>query len=152
MKKITFPFALTLSFFFATFMLLGCSDPNAPKSREERIQSMIENINNTPEWIGGLKHDAEIKRKPLDSLVLEAATFMIDKEDAKSVPREARIEKVKKNMHETPEWLALLTKKAADAKMPLDSMMQHEASWMIDEEDGKHAQVAPAPAAPAPTK
>ena len=150
MKKLNFHFTtLHLFTLLVAFLLLVSftSCESGPKTREEKIQEMVENINNTPEWIGGLKNEAEAKKRPLDSLVLEAATFMVDKQDGGTLSHDERIDKVKKNIMATPDWLAGLKKSAETQKRPLDSVIVEAANWMLDEEDGKHAQ--PASAAPA---
>ncbi len=149
MKKLTFSFLLPICLGFAALSVLtGCED--GPKSREEKIKDMIEQINNTPEWIGGIKKDAEAQKQPLDSLVLKAATYMIDKEENKQLSREERIEKMKKNILANPEWIGGIKKDAETQKQPLDSLILKAATFMIDKEDGKYDNPpapAPAPAA-----
>ncbi len=149
MKKLTFSFLFPICLGFAILSTFTSCGEDGPKSREEKIKDMIEQINNSPEWIGGLKKDAEAQKQSVDSLVLKAAIYMIDKEEDKQLSREERIEKVRKSIVGTPEWLGNLTKEAATKKIPVDTMVLQAATFMIDKEDGKYDN-PPAAAAPAP--
>lgn len=55
---------------------------------------------------------------------------------------EERVKEVENKIRNTPEWLSSVEKKAKDMNMSLDSMIHKDASWMIDEEDGKHNNAA----------
>ena len=144
MKKSVFFFLITLTLGFSTTLLTGCSDPNAPKSREDLIKDMVQHINDTPDWIGGLKKEAEEKKVSLDTLVIRAATYMIDKDAVAVLPRAAKLEKIKKNILETPEWIGKLKKDAETKKVSVDSLVVETANYMLNVEEGKTALPAPA--------
>lgn len=146
MKKSVFFFLTALTLGFSTTLLTGCSDPSAPKSREELIKDMVQHINDTPDWIGGLKKEAEEKKVSLDTLVMKAAVYMIDKDALAALPRTAKLEKIKKNILGTPEWIGKLKKDAEVKKISIDSLVAETANYMLDVEEGKTAQPAPAPA------
>jgi hypothetical protein len=80
MKKSIFFSVFTLAFGFAT--LTGCGDdPNKPKTREERIAEIQENIRNTPDWLNSVKAKAEANKEQLDSMILKDAMWMVDDQD-----------------------------------------------------------------------
>jgi hypothetical protein len=80
MKKSIFLSVFTLALGFAT--LTGCgTDPNKPKTREERIAETQEAIRNSPDWLNAVKAKAEMNKIPLDSMILKDAVWMVDDQD-----------------------------------------------------------------------
>lgn len=124
-------FILLICIFFS------CNDPYAPITKEERIEGMIKNIRNTPEWITQLNKEAKEKGVALDSLVKKAAVFMIEQEDNRKKSRFQRIEEIKQEIQKTPEWIGSLRKEAEEKKLPLDSLINAAAGFMVDQQDGK---------------
>jgi hypothetical protein len=88
MKKSFFLAAFTLCIgSFITFT--GCSDPNAPKTTQERISEIEDQIRNSPEWLNQVKKKAEDNKVPLDTMIRKDATWMVDDQDGKHVPEAA---------------------------------------------------------------
>ena len=146
MKKVSI---LAVSLLTLSFLFFGCEDPSKPKTREQRIAEMVENIKNNPEWLGSLKKEAEEKKTNLDSVIIGNARFMIEKEDGKLAaqngapatpkkPRAERVAEVEKEIRSNPEWLATIKEKAEKGKVSLDSAIRDNAVFKVDEEDGKH--------------
>ncbi|GAL83221.1 hypothetical protein MYP_447 [Sporocytophaga myxococcoides] len=52
-------------------------------------------------------------------------------------PREYQILKVEANIKNSPEWLASVAKKALERNLPLDTMIRHDAIWILNETNGK---------------
>lgn len=149
MKKTTFFFGFASALLFSLSLLSfsACKDPNAPKSREEQIEEIVEKIKVTPEWLTQVKAKAEQNKQPLDSVMRNEAIFLVDKDVKKALPREQRIKDIVAKINGTPDWLAQMKKQAEEQKKPLDTIVLNNANWLIDEEDGKHApQPAPQPA------
>ncbi len=120
-----------------TMVFLNCNDPYAPITKEERIGDMMKNIRNTPEWIAQLKKEANEKGVSLDSLVKKAAVFMIEQEDNRKKSRFQRIEEIKQEIQKTPEWIGSLRKESEEKEVPLDSLINAAAVFMIEQQDGK---------------
>jgi len=118
-------------------VFLNCNDPYAPITKEERIGDMMKNIRNTPEWIAQLKKEANEKGVSLDSLVKKAAIFMIEQEDNRKKSRFQRIEEIKQEIQKTPEWIGSLRKESEEKEVPLDSLINAAAVFMIEQQDGK---------------
>ena len=80
MKKSIFLSVFTLALGCATLTSCG-TDPNKPKTREERIAEYEEKMRSTPEWLADIKRKAEERKTPLDSMIHKDAVFMVEGED-----------------------------------------------------------------------
>lgn len=74
-------------------------------------------------------------------------------EPAAEAPKtyEERVQEIESKIRNTPDWLALVDKKAKERNMSLDSMIHMDAVWTVDEADGKHKNLPPAAPAAADT-
>jgi hypothetical protein len=61
---------------------------------------------------------------------------------------EERVQEIETKIRNTPDWLALVDKKAKERNISLDSMIHADAIWTVDEADGKHKNLTPAVPAP----
>lgn len=145
MKKTTFLLRYTALFLTVCVLILfsSCKDPNAPKTREEKIEEVVEKIKADPAWLSQINAQAEEQDQPLDSLILKNAIYVVEMEENRNKSRDERIKDVVAKIYATPEWIANIRKDAEARNQPLDSMVNNAAIWMIDEEDGKHTQTAP---------
>ncbi|MBI2731239.1 MAG: hypothetical protein HYX40_10880 [Sphingobacteriales bacterium] len=64
---------------------------------------------------------------------------------------EERFKELEEGIRKNPDWLASIEKKAKEKNIPVDSMIKLDVTWMIDEQDGKHKQQAPATTADSAT-
>jgi len=62
---------------------------------------------------------------------------------------EERVKDAEAAIRNNPEWLAAVEKKAKEKNISLDSMIHIDASWLVDEQDGKHKNDTNQTAAPA---
>ena len=90
MKKSIFlsAFALTVGLVAMT----GCggsTDPNQPKTREERVADIESQIRASEEWLQKVKQKAEDNHVPLDTMIFKDASWMVDDQDGKHKPENA---------------------------------------------------------------
>lgn len=137
MKKRVFQVAILVALFAATSIFtVGCG--NSEPTREDKIEEIITKIKETPDWLAGIKADAETKKQPLDTLIRQAAVYVVDTDLNKAKPREQRLKEMVETINKTPDWIAGIKKDAEAKKEPLDSLVMKAANWMIDDQDGKH--------------
>lgn len=69
MKNIISVSIISLSLFF-----VACG----PKTRDERIQEIVEKINNTPQWKSEVTKKAVERNLPIDSAIYQDAAWTVD--------------------------------------------------------------------------
>ena len=142
------------------FFIASCNNApvaeNKVKTYEERFKELEAGIRNNPDWLASIDKKAKEKNIPLDSMIILDVSWMIDEQDGKHKPgtaqptttnsssatgkktREERIKEIEDGIRKSADWMNSITQKAKDRKIPVDSMIKLDATWMVDEQDGKH--------------
>ena len=66
--------------FFGTQSCNSAGDAAKPKTREEKISEIMEEMKKNPEWMQALQQKSIDWGKPLDSVMYTDAVWMIDQE------------------------------------------------------------------------
>lgn len=151
---------LTVLFLMSSVAFFSCSDVQdetdevkIEKTYEERVNEIREGIRKNPEWLANVEKKAKEKNIPLDSMILLDARWLVDDQDGKHLDPsvlktptvdtsnlQQRIADMESKIRSNTKWMSEITRKAAERKISVDSMLRIDALWMIDEEDGKHKQ------------
>lgn len=107
---------------------------------EADITVMIGKIKNNPEWYNGLQAEAAAIDQPIEERVrIAAIQFLEEKQNQrrndlrasnKTKEFEANVKKFTQQIKATPHWLADITRKAKELKIPVDSMIGIDARYM----------------------
>ncbi len=57
---------------------VACNNPEKPKTRDERIQEIVEKINNSPEWKSEVSKKAGERNLPLDTAIYYDAVWTVE--------------------------------------------------------------------------
>ncbi|MBI1780006.1 MAG: hypothetical protein HYR66_01335 [Sphingobacteriales bacterium] len=154
MRKVS---ALLSTLFIFSALVISCNSSEVAdkqKTYEERYKELENNIRNNADWLASVQQKAKDRNIPLDSMIRLDIEWTIDEQDGKHKPEnkpvataidsagkksfDDRVKEIIENMKHNSDWLIALQKKAADRKIPLDSMMLIDARWTVDDQDGKH--------------
>jgi hypothetical protein len=106
-----------------------------PELNNPHLERIENSIRNDRDWFRSMVEKSKSQSSPLSQMVRADAEFVFfkayDNLDGKSA--EDSIQYIRLTIRNSPEWLAIIAKKAVERNIPIDSMMMLDAIYTYNQ-------------------